>query len=740
VKAYDVLYKFESTIQDAFQQPLKSPSHWAAEAMAWASTYEQVTGSSLDQEVTNKSLGRIRFSDFALSCRFSDVPNNKGKIAIKIYFSESSRTRRSVLEHIFRPLLGDVFSLNIVYSIFDVLGTRSDLNYLQQCFGEWFMTLSVREACKKGLYFDSPPIVRFLHDIAVRQLSVGSIADNEIALDVIYKFCEVSTDLVRAFMLGALCLEAVSSATAQKEKWSYGKVFNTRLVNDWKSILRKLRVCLLVSLRLHGKRIAAPITIDNVNQPDIFSVYEWLARDELSMSHKNEEIISLEKACSISSYSFDPSLPDGDGPSRFKMLQSSCLAAAITEEERAEYLVDFDDDDRFGALLLFLGSHNTPKILAAHRTLLLAFEWGSKPERMDCLYDAVVCLTSLSKTPGFKSLASAVCLEIWQSQLCPIYRANLFGFVDVQELSEDIVAPLLQNREWLTAVGRIGLQLLAILQECKAELVNDLAFEPVDNSSSWPPIRADLVLKKLVDKLPKQVEETALNIHSVVLCAFLVSGDIESLVECVPNVYELFVPLSLFKRMMHSQNVPELQRSYLNNAVLSFAKQYSGPALDSFDLGEIVTLAKVWNFDLEVVRTLFLVAMYELGKDRVVDELVTKASFLIDGNHFVEQGVHIACLRLNVFLSGARMQNSSLRNAVGILDAELCEWIKQQAANTKTHNEHPVVQDIPIESTHLFAMRLLSISASSNVEKSLRVRIHSLVVISGILVKALSGS
>lgn len=740
MKAFDVLYKFEITKHDSSQQQAKTPSHWAAEAMAWASTYEQVTGSSSDAANSETSRERILFSEFATSCTFPEV-TDRAKHPVKVFFSESSRTRRDVLEHVFKPLLADVFSFNVVYSIFDLLGTRSDCKYIQKCFGEWFMTLSVREAYTNGLYSDAPPMVRLLQDLVARQLSSGPIRDDEVALGVLCKFCEESSDLVRAFMLGALCLEAVSRASTQKEKWSYGKVQSTRMVNDWKSMLRKLRVCLLVSLRLHGARLAAPITVDNVNQADIFSVYEWLARDELSMSHNHEEIVSLEKACSISSYAFDPSMPDGDGPSRFKMLQNSCLSAAISEEERAEYLVDFDDDDRFGALLLFLSSHNEPKILAAHRALLLSSEWGSKPEQIDSLKDAVVALKSLHRTPGFMSLAAAVCLEIWQSQLCPIYRAHLFGFADVHQLSEEVISPLLLNREWLTSVGQIGLQLLAIFKECKSDEKPDAVFEAVDSDGgpSWPPLRPDCILKRLVDKMPRQVDDSALNAHSVVACALLVSGDIKALVQCVPAIYDLFVPLSLFKPVTSSSNVMELQQSYLNEAVFTFASQYSGPALDSFDLGEIETLAKVWSFDFEAVRTVFLLAMYELGKDRAVDDLLTKATFQIDVNRFVEDGVSIACRRLNVFLSGSRMHSPGMRDVMGLLDADLCEWIKHRTADASSLVEQPELI-VPIGSTHLFAMRLLSLSARSNVETTLRVRIHSLVVMSGILVKALAGS
>jgi hypothetical protein len=150
-------------------------------------------------------------------------------------------------------------------------------------------------------------------------------------------------------------------------------------VKPWNDLLRKLRVCQLVSLRLNGMNLGAfPITVSNVEAKDIFSVYEWLARDELTMSHKQEEIVSLENACKGSSLVFDPSSEAGDHPGRWKMLQQACLAAAISEEEREEYLLDLNDDDQLGALLLYLSQYNNPAVLVAHRALLLARQWVHK--------------------------------------------------------------------------------------------------------------------------------------------------------------------------------------------------------------------------------------------------------------------------------------------------------------------------------------------------------------------------
>jgi len=79
--------------------------------------------------------------------------------------------------------------------------------------------------------------------------------------------------------------------------------------------------------------------------------------------------------------------------------------------------------------------------------------------------------------------------------------------------------------------------------------------------------------------------------------------------------------------------------------------------------------------------------------------------------------------------------SSEMRDTMGLLDADLCEWIRQRAQRSKPLMEVSSL-DIPVGNTHLFALRLLSMSASADVDTSLRVKIHSMVVLSGTLVKA----
>jgi len=96
----------------------------------------------------------------------------------------------------------------------------------------------------------------------------------------------------------------------------------------------------------------------------------------------------------------------------------------------------------------------------------------------------------------------------------------------------------------------------------------------------------------------------------------------------------------------------------------------------------------------------------------------------------------IACRRLNIYLGGSRANASGMREIMGLLDPDMCEWIKQRSANSRANVSSPEF-DVAIGSTHLLTMRLLSLSADSDVDEFLRTKIQSLVVFSGIMMKNL---
>ena len=579
-------------------------------------------------------------------------------------------------------------------------------------------------------------MVRFLQDMATHQLDEGKLSDDDIVLDVLHSFCEDSEDLVRAFMLAVLCYEAAEKASIRKEKMTYGKVRSSRVIKPWTDVLRKLRVCLLVTLRLHRVRLPAPVTVKNVEDDGLFSVYEWLAHDELSMSHAHEEIVSLEHACKGSSFAFDPSTPEGDVPSKFKLLQNSCLSAGANDFERPG---EHDSRDKFGALLLFLPRHNEPRLLAANRVWLLASHWANKPSNLDPLRDALRAVYALKLDVEVNVLTLALCLHVWNTSICPIYRAQLFGFDDVHELSEHMIEPLLQSDRWLSDFGHIALKLVDAIRDISWIEEGTKVFESLFASNhkqpTWPPLRTDTALLRMVQRLHK-VEPSSLAAHRVIVSALLVSRDNEKLAKFVPEIDECFQAHSLFNPISQPSDAACLKHEFLEDAIVARAISYEGPQLQNFGIDEIETLATVWGIDLKVVRTLFLLAMFEAGKDIFVDELLTTRIMHVDVRRFVAGGVDIACQRLDEFLNGEEMKAPDMRDTMGLLDADLCEWIHQRSRRAR-----PMVDasgmNVPIGQTHQFALRLLGLSASSNEDTTLRVKIHSLVVLSGTLVKVL---
>ena len=94
-----------------------------------------------------------------------------------------------------------------------------------QCFGEWFQVLSIKTTAQKGLFGLYSPLLRWLQDIAMKEIdSYERSFTTSVVLKSLYKFCSESSDLVRSFMLAALCREAVANATRRKEERTHGKI------------------------------------------------------------------------------------------------------------------------------------------------------------------------------------------------------------------------------------------------------------------------------------------------------------------------------------------------------------------------------------------------------------------------------------------------------------------------------------------------------------------------------------
>lgn len=494
-----------------------------------------------------------------------------------------------------------------------------------------------------------------------------------------------------------------------------------------------------MSLRLHGLKLGPmPITVHEVDKAREFSVFQWLALDELQVSHDHDQMVSLENAYRVSNRGFDASSAEADDPSRWKELQKACLASALTEEERTEYLVDYQDDDNAAALLLYLPQHNIGEILVAHRALLLAGTWGKMPQDLGILLDAVVALKSID-TDAYKRLSYAVRLEIWQTHVRPMYRALLFGFDDVQEVSAEIVAPLFEDVNWVADFSEITSTVLDMLNEftwLEAESI-DLQDEYIERvqEASWPVPTECPLLAKLIRK-NRKLRSSAFTAHKMLMISLKITQDLEQLSQCIPSFYDIFTPGSLFQKTVPMPDGEEYQQALMQDSVVNFARNYSGPSMDTLTLGDIGTLSELFDFDMNNIRTLFLLAMYEYGKDRIVDDIITRSSSLISVPHFCDGGVEIVCRRLNYILH--LDPTEEIKNIMGTLDANMCEWIQEKAENSEAlvGDEELVV---PPGNTHLFALRLLSLGANADIPKSERIKIHSLIVLSGSIVKGLEG-
>ncbi|KAL3930528.1 MAG: hypothetical protein SGBAC_011723 [Bacillariaceae sp.] len=190
----------------------------------------------------------------------------------------------------------------------------------------------------------------------------------------------------------------------------------------------------------------------------------------------------------------------------------------------------------------------------------------------------------------------------------------------------------------------------------------------------------------------------------------------------------------MFSNAISHPDEEQKQHSFLQEAIVTYARNYDGPNLETLSLGEVESLAELWEFDMVNVRTLFLLSMYEFGKDNIVDEVLTKSASLVSVQHFCDDSVEIICRRLDYLMSEESPFDMS--NVMGSLDADMCDWVREKAEESDPLVDGAIL-DVSIGSTHLFGLRLLSLAASAEIAKDERVKIHSLIVLSGTIVKSL---
>ncbi|KAL9179819.1 hypothetical protein ACHAXT_007789 [Thalassiosira profunda] len=568
----------------------------------------------------------LPFSKFATACQFIGD-------ADRVEFTKVKKARVSILKRVFRPLRQDLFVYKIVNSLISHLGIEEDFDLQQQYFGEWSSTLPTEYMASSNLYGTWRPMSRKMED------------------------------LPKAFVLAAICLDAVSAAAMTLEQKTYGKVTELDSVRPWKELLRKLRVCLLVTLRLNGDVSpiggANPMTVSNVSRPAEFSVFSWLAKDELSESHDNQVIVALESACLSSSEAFYPSTEAGDDEQKQQAIFQSCNQRGLS-------------------LLFYLNAYaRFPAHLAANRALILTTMWGQMPERMNLLEQSITALQIVVERAEEFSLATLV--EIYQSRFRPVCRAILFGFGD-HELSEEVFLPLIDNPQWTNVFVSLSKQMLSMIMECMAKSHSEES--PINDATSsemWPPLRECPILTSLAKRLPG-VQQSSVELHHTVVFAYEMTHDVASLERMVPSFHSLFLDGDQIFAEMPAIQASSQQKSLLDKAIVDHAQKTTSPVVDNFAMVKSVEqFGSALGVDAKYVRTHYLVEMIRLGKDTSINDLLGASSSSLDKTSFAEEVVHIICSRLNATILSLK-QTKNYRGILGLLDAETSQWVKEVAA------------------------------------------------------------
>jgi hypothetical protein len=235
IAAYDVTNRFQNSYKTekiniaSLQVDLDTTDD---EAQNWIHTIEKVTGCTIDSsQLPDEESREMNFFTFARCCLQSNhetVSTQNGNHKVKIFLCASTRERKKVLVHIFRPLIIDRFTIKPVREVFELLGIYHDRDVLLQYFGEWFISLRLHKVNVKSAFSDRSPSVGFLESIIeedLPKLIEGSVSYIPgLLLARLQSFCSSCEDLPRAFLLAQTCLKAVISGTRQLEEKCYGVV------------------------------------------------------------------------------------------------------------------------------------------------------------------------------------------------------------------------------------------------------------------------------------------------------------------------------------------------------------------------------------------------------------------------------------------------------------------------------------------------------------------------------------
>lgn len=338
-----------------------------------------------------------------------------------------------------------------------------------------------------------------------------------------------------------------------------------------------------------------------------------------------------------------------------------------------------------------------------------------KPESLHLLDDALSALRSVDDA----SLLSAICQEIWNSYLRPVYRGVLFGFHEAHELCEEIISPLCDDSSWFGSLNRLSTELIVLMRSTIDGLSQGFEDIMEDKSGLWPPLQTDIILESLV-KRSGSLDDSSLEMHSAAICAIQLTDSMEPLTLCFPTLDFLFLreSFSTHERVTIAPN--DEQTVFIDDALKRKAARFEGKTVSYADLDDIVTLGRAWGMDKSQILTEYLLVMYEVGKDDMIQHLITSTR-LIEVERFQDGAMSIACVRLQAALTALK-KSKQYRSVLAMLDADTCEWVKEQAEISVAENPNNIYTHdssnclIPLLNTKELILRIKRMSPANRID------------------------
>ena len=322
---------------------------------------------------------------------------------------------------------------------------------------------------------------------------------------------------------------------------------------------------------------------------------------------------------------------------------------------------------------------------------------------------------------SYSSLLAATLLEIWQSHIRPFYRALLFGFEEAHEISEDVVAPLFDIPTWFPSINKISMKMLKLMISTTDREPYDEQDETPNEESEgcWPSVQEDIVIQSLIQK-SFNLDESSVETHHGIICAVELNDNLSVLPMCVESFDSLFLRDSLATPFARSFKINKHQQLFIEAAIKRQGELAEGPTISRYYVDDLVTLGRIWGLDKGHILTQFLLVMYELARDDFVDDMFNSVTRLLDVEMFLDHGIPIVCVRLNTALSILK-KAKQCRNVLALLDADTCEFVKEQARACINEIPDIVVKNddgalVSLENTHALILRMKRMSAANRID------------------------